>query len=782
MSEMPKKERGFLRTNFKPDSAAGRISRRLAAWLDSMTLKARVVLLVVVMFVIGVWGLALSITLALERDLTQLLSASVSTEAISRAEDLDRDIRLHVDAMTRLAAAITPEVLADQALLERTLDQFADTSAVVPSLCFVANRNGTVLAGYPEQTAPVGTSVADSSHFRQVMAGVEPVIGEPLLDAQAWSKSTFPVAVPVLDRRGAAAGALIGSIRLSDPHLFGQLERARVGRTGWFLVVTPKNRRIIAATDRSRIGTLLPGQGMISPRDRPIDDGYVGPGITHASIGPEVMTVAREMATTGWIVNAAVPTAEIFAPIASLKRQIYVAALAISLAMALILRHFLGRQFAPLAQAGGAMRRMTEGEIPMTAIAVTRRDEIGELIASFNQLVAERSRLEKSLQAEIIERSQANAALRESRDRLDGIYQSVGDGIVSIDAQQRIVLFNVAAERIFGYPAAVMIGQPLSVLLPERFRAKHDELVRNFDGRGQDGRGMGTYRLIRGLRMGGEEFPVEAAISQSGSPPNKLLTVILRDVTERRQVEQMREQLVRQLESLSGRLATAQEEERRRIAYELHEELGQEVSTLKLYLQMLAPPGGGTEAGAHHEQAITVTVHALERIRKLVLDLEPPELAAFGLYSAVRTYCQQQAEAGGWTLSIDAPKPDVRVPPPVELACFRILQEALNNVQQHAGASEVQVALRQAAAELVLTVRDDGNGFDRNAVGEDIRHDEGGGLGLFGMQIRARPVGGVVEIKSIPGAGTEVRAVFPLPVAAVEPDGSGPESGPALSN
>ncbi len=761
---------------FKPDTAVGRSWRRLAAFAGAMTLKARVVVLVVVMLVLGIWGLALRTTLTLERDLTQLLAANFSAGAFNVASDLDRDVRLHVNVLARLAASLPPDILADPVKLDRALDSFADTSAIVPYGCFVADGNGIVVAGYPQHVVPpMGTSVQDLAYFRAAIASGKPVIGSPIL-VGAEQNVAMPIAIPLRDARGATTGALIGSVLLSDPLLLGQFEHNKIGQTGWFIVVSPQDRVIVAATDRKRIMTKLPPHGVIPLLDRRLEQGYEGPGVTVASMGAEVLTVSRKVEATGWVVIAVDPIAEAFAPIASLKRGIYLAALLISLAVALILRFFLGRQFAPLAQAAGAMRRMTAGELPMATIDVTRKDEIGELIASFNQLVTERSRLEQSLQAEVSERSRANEALRESRDRLDGIYQSVGDGIISVDAGQRIVLFNAAAERIFGYAAADMIGQPLSVLLPERFRTKHDVHIRRFDGDGPEDRSMGAYRLIYGLRSSGEEFPVEAAVSKSGSSPHKLFTVILRDVTERRRAEELREQLMRQLESLSERLAVAQEEERRQIAHELHEELGQELTTLKLYLQMLAPGGGGTQEETPHQQAISVAVHAMERIRKLVLDLEPPELATFGLYAAARTYCQQQVAARGLKLHIDAPKPDVRAPRAIELACFRVLQEAVSNVVQHAEASEVRVHLHQGAAELVLTVRDDGCGFDRDAVRDDIRH-EGGSLGLFGMQIRARPVGGSVQVKSTPGGGTEVRAVFPLQIAAPEPEGDDPETG-----
>ena len=280
---------------------------------------------------------------------------------------------------------------------------------------------------------------------------------------------------------------------------------------------------------------------------------------------------------------------------------------------------------------------------------------------------------------------------------------------------------------------------------------------------------MGTYGLIYGLRANGEEIPIEAAVSQSGISPNKLFTVILRDISERKQAEVVREQLMRQLELLSERHATAQEDERGKIAYELHEELGQELTALKLYLQILGPGSGDKQAETRQKEALTVAMHATERVRKLVLDLEPPELATFGIHAAARTYCQRQAAAGGWKLHIDAPKPGVRAPRAVERACFRVLQEALNNVLHHAQATEVWVRVHQEPDELELSIRDNGIGFDYNATLEGNRH-EGRSLGLFGMQIRAKHAGGCVEISSTAGAGTEVRAIFPLSAVANEPD------------
>jgi PAS domain S-box-containing protein len=369
-------------------------------------------------------------------------------------------------------------------------------------------------------------------------------------------------------------------------------------------------------------------------------------------------------------------------------------------------------------------------------------------------------RTNEQLTREIAERKRAEEALRESRDRLNGIYLSVGDGIVSVDEDQRIVLFNSAAERIFEHSAASVIGRSLSVLLPERFRTPHEQHVRIFDATGKANRMMGTYGQIYGLRASGEEFPVDATVSQSGISPNKLFTVILRDITERRQAEQVREQLLKRLELLSGRLATAQEEERGKIAYELHEELGQELAILKIHLQLMEKDYRGK---THLREALTIAELALERVRSMSLNLRPPQLDDFGLYVALRAHCTKQADAVGWTLHFDDPEPGERPHPDVELACFRVAQQALVNVAQHANATEVWVTLHKSGDELQLRIRDNGVGFD---VGEIRGRTEQPALGLIAMEGRAKLAGGHVEISSSSGGGTEIRAVFPRVVSS----------------
>jgi PAS domain S-box-containing protein len=390
------------------------------------------------------------------------------------------------------------------------------------------------------------------------------------------------------------------------------------------------------------------------------------------------------------------------------------------------------------------------------------------MISSFNRLTAERARLEESLHSEIAERNQANKTLQELTDRFFGIYSTVADGIISVDETQRIVLFNAAAERMFGYPAEEVIGQELGMLLPERFKREHAGHIHNFAASGQSSRSMGGYGLIYGQRSNGEEFPLEGSVSQSGSAPNVLFTVILRDITERMRADTERDEMLRQLELLSARVENEHDAERGKLAFELHEELGQELMALKMYLQMLPAVGEAPEADGYRQDALSVAVHAMERIRKLVVNLEPRELKDFGLYAAVRNYCQRSAESVGWMLHLDAPQPDERAPLAVERACLRVLQEILSSVLSQSNASQVWVGLHQTDDELELRVRGDGTDFDPENGDSMDEASEGARLIHLGLQMRAKAAGGTVHIDHRGQEGTEVHVVFPLSVPVVK--------------
>jgi PAS domain S-box-containing protein len=153
-----------------------------------------------------------------------------------------------------------------------------------------------------------------------------------------------------------------------------------------------------------------------------------------------------------------------------------------------------------------------------------------------------------AIRADITERKRAEEALRGSQDRLTGILESATDSIITVDSQQRVVLFNAAAEKMFGCPSDEVLGQSLERFLPQRFRAQHAQHIQRFGKTGVTNRAMGALGALWAVRANGEEFQIEASISQVETGGKKLFTVILRNITERKRAE---EQLARQAEELA---------------------------------------------------------------------------------------------------------------------------------------------------------------------------------------------------------------------------------------
>ena len=214
-----------------------------------------------------------------------------------------------------------------------------------------------------------------------------------------------------------------------------------------------------------------------------------------------------------------------------------------------------------------------------------------------------------------------------------------------------------------------------------------------------------------------------------------------------------------QLLALSRRLLEAQEAERRKIARELHDEFGQLLTAVKLNLETVQRRQRATRKGPLAE-ALSLVNRALDQVRRLSLELWPTILDELGLPSALRWLGDRQARWSGFTVRVDI-DPVGRLPPSVETACFRLVQEALTNAARHAQAQNVQIRLRAGPHSVEVLVHDDGTGFDVAAARE--RAAAGASLGLLGMQERVSLAGGQLEIESGEGRGTTVRAHLPIP-------------------
>jgi len=348
--------------------------------------------------------------------------------------------------------------------------------------------------------------------------------------------------------------------------------------------------------------------------------------------------------------------------------------------------------------------------------------------------------------------------VQEGAERLDAVVQSAMDAIITVDADRRIVLFNAAAERIFGCPAAEALGGTLDRFIPERFRAAHRAHVDRFAATGETARRMGMQTALWALRADGTEFPIEASISHAAAGGRELLTVILRDISRRVKAEAEIHEAHERLRELSVAMSEVREAERTRIARELHDELGQALTGLKMDVELLAHtlPAERTDALeriAAMRELLNATVATTRRISA---DLRPLVLDDLGLAAAAEWLAQNVVERAGLACELAIDPACAELGEPYASALFRIMQESLTNVVRHARARRVEVRLAQADGAAVLAVRDDGIGMDGAARGKPRA------FGLRGIHERVMLLEGSVHITSAPGAGTTVVARIPL--------------------
>ncbi len=213
------------------------------------------------------------------------------------------------------------------------------------------------------------------------------------------------------------------------------------------------------------------------------------------------------------------------------------------------------------------------------------------------------------------------------------------------------------------------------------------------------------------------------------------------------------------MQALSQQLMEVQEGERRRLALDLHDEIGQALTVVKMNLQTIQRSDDTADIAALLKDSSTVIDQTLQYVRNLSLELRPSLLDDLGLVPAVRWYLSRQAERAGWKVEVQADE-ELTPPQDVAIGCFRVLQEAVTNIIRHSNATRVMVSLLQQDDDLLLLIRDNGIGFEvQKALADATR---GQSMGLLGMQERIRFLNGSLSIDSSPGQGSEVRIRVPL--------------------
>lgn len=367
----------------------------------------------------------------------------------------------------------------------------------------------------------------------------------------------------------------------------------------------------------------------------------------------------------------------------------------------------------------------------------------------------------------ILRRQQHEAELegvaRQSSEQLAAIVRSAMDAIVTIDRDQRVFVFNPAAQAMFGYSEDQVVGRPLDMLLPERFRGSHGDNILRFRLSGTAARMMGSHMDVIGRRADGREFPIESTIAQVVVDDRPMYTAILRDISERRRADEELRTSYRQLRSLATSLQLVREEERTSIARELHDELGQQLLRLRMDLSWLGTRLRDGHPALHDkiEDMKHFLAGTVDSLRRVTAQLRPPMLDDLGLDAAARWQLDDFAGRTGINLQVRIDLGDRQLDDRIATNVFRILQESLTNVARHAEASDVDVVLVIDNDDLVLEIRDNGRGAesqDKDTLGH----------GLIGIRERTLMLGGRMRIESDAGSGFALSIRIPLNLPELE--------------
>ena len=365
----------------------------------------------------------------------------------------------------------------------------------------------------------------------------------------------------------------------------------------------------------------------------------------------------------------------------------------------------------------------------------------------------EHARLAETLAARAasaIQNAQLFEQIRESEERYRELFENAKDAIYVHDLDGTYIKINRAAEELSGYRREEIVGHKFTEFVAEEhIQYVRESLCAKFGEQDE------TSYEVDVIAKDGRRVPVE--VSSRAIYENGVLVGVqgmARDITERKLAQDA-------LQMFSRQLIEAQEDERRRISRELHDQIGQILTAVKMNLYTVQQ-FCTSKAGSYVKDNIEAVDEALRLVRDLSVELRPSVLDDLGLVSAIRWYTDRYSRRTGILVEvkIGLPDPNVRFSRELETACFRIAQEALTNITRHARATHGLVRLARAGNSLVLTVKDNGVGFDIQSLHK--RSPRLTTLGLVSMQERAHGAGGTLKIDSAISKGTEITFTVPL--------------------
>ena len=359
------------------------------------------------------------------------------------------------------------------------------------------------------------------------------------------------------------------------------------------------------------------------------------------------------------------------------------------------------------------------------------------------------------------QRERAEQARERSESEFRDVLMTAAEGILMTDSMGRIVFANPSVTELFRYDPEELLGKSVALLVPEWWRERETE-----SRDGPSARRLVREREYAGRRKDGTSVSVEVSLSPMTREEGRLLVCFVTDVTARREAERRIADYQEKLRQMAFDAALAEERERRRIAADLHDRIGQSLALSRMKLKSVQKTGQHDGAV---DEAIDLLSQSINDTRTLIFDLSPPILYELGLKEALSWLAEDLGRRWGIRIELD----DDTLAKPLDDATaglvFRAVRELLTNVLKHAGAASAKISLRRSGDQLEIDVEDHGVGFDPEAV---TASPTGGGFGLFSVREQINRLGGTMAVESRPRRGTSVRLCLPL---KLEVSGTGNE-------
>jgi len=384
-------------------------------FFPSRSLKARVTLFTLLLFVSSIWSLALFANRMLRDDMQRVLGEHQFAVVSSIASEINVGLSDRRQALEAIANQVNPAEMRDTKALQALLEQRPLLQLLFNGGVFITNSGGTAIADVPLSAGRVGTNYMDRESVSVPLKEGRAVIGRPAMGKKLRSP-IFSIAAPILDSTGKVIGALVGTVNLGKPNFLDHIAQTRYGKTGGYLLISRPHSLIVTSSDKSRIMKPTPAPGRNVMHDRYML-GFEGFGVAANSRGVMELSAAKAVPLADWFIAATLPTDEAFAPIADMLNRLMFGALALTVLAGVLTWWLMGRllqrQLSPILAASRALNIQVNTDKPAHPIPVYRQDEIGELIGSFNRLLETLGQREEVLKTSerLLKESQSIAGL-----------------------------------------------------------------------------------------------------------------------------------------------------------------------------------------------------------------------------------------------------------------------------------------------------------------------------------------------------------------------------------